>query len=48
MIKLLHRTDLTKRMLIENIEKRNEDWRFYSEIKIICDRLGIEAEEVCY
>ena len=33
MIKLLHRTD--KRILIENIESRNERWWLYKEIQTI-------------
>ena len=47
MIKLLHRMDLTKRVLVENIESRNEGWWFYKEIQTICNKLNIEPEEVC-
>ena len=46
-IKLLHRTDLTKELLMKNITDRNETWWFYGEIKEICVRLDIEPEEVC-
>ena len=48
MIKLLHRTDISKRELVEKIENRNERWWFYKEIQTICNRLNIEPEEVCY
>jgi DNA-binding Xre family transcriptional regulator len=47
MIKLLHRTGISKQILTTNIAKRNEDWWFYSDIKKICERLEIEPEEVC-
>jgi hypothetical protein len=47
-IKLLHRTKLTKKILIENVEKRNSDWWFYTDIQIICDILNIEPDEVCF
>ena len=47
-IKLLHRTELTKKLLVENIEKRNNEWWFFIEIKTICDKLNIEPEEVCF
>ena len=47
-IKLLHRTPLSKKTLIKNIEEKNENWWFYKDIKTICERLGIEPEEVCY
>ena len=48
MIKLLHRIRLSKDTLIKNIEDKNENWWFYKEIKMICERLRIEPEEVCY
>ena len=35
MIKLMHGTDISKRILIENIESRNERWWFYKEIQTI-------------
>ena len=48
MINLLHWTDICKRILIENIESRNERWWVYKEIQTICKRLDIEPAEVCY
>ena len=47
-IKLLHRTELTKKILIENVENRNSDWWFYKDIQIICNKLNIEPDEVCF
>jgi len=47
-IKLLHRTEISKKILIKNIEQKNENWWFYKEIITICDRLRIEPEELCY
>ena len=46
--KILHRTELTKKILIENVENRNSDWWFYKDIQIICDKLNIEPDEVCF
>ena len=34
-IKLLHTTDLTKRILVKNVEDQNEDRSFCKEIKMI-------------
>ena len=48
MIKLLHRIQLSKDTLIKNIEDKNENWWLHKEIKLICERLRIEPEEVCY
>ena len=47
-IKLLHRTEVSKNVLIRNIQEKNNNWWFYKEIKTICERLRIEPEEVCY
>jgi hypothetical protein len=46
-IKLLHRTDISKNVLIRNIEQKNTNWWFYKEIESICERLRIEPEELC-
>ncbi len=46
-IKLLHRTELSKNVLIRNIEQKNNNWWFYKEIESICERLRIELEELC-
>jgi hypothetical protein len=48
MVKLLHRITISKQILTTNIERRNEDWWFYSDIKKICERFEIEPEEVCH
>jgi hypothetical protein len=47
-IKLLHRTDISKKVLIKNIEQKNTNWWFYKEIESICERLRIEPEELCF
>jgi hypothetical protein len=46
-IKLLHRTELSKNVLIRNIKQKNNNWWFYKEIESICERLRIEPEELC-
>jgi hypothetical protein len=48
LIKLLHRTELTKKILVENIENQNREWWMYNDIQKICDKLGIEPKEVCF
>ena len=48
LIKLLHRTELKKKILVENIENRNREWWFYKSIEDICEKLGIEPEEVYF
>jgi hypothetical protein len=47
-IKLLHRDKLSKDILIDNINAKNEDWWLYRDIKKISEQLGIEIERVCY
>ena len=47
-IKLLHRTEISKTVLIKNIEEKNTNWWFYKEISKIFDRLKIEPKELCY
>ena len=47
-IKLLHRHDLCKKILIKNINQNNTAWWFYKEIQTISDKLHIEPEVVCY
>jgi hypothetical protein len=46
-IKLLHRTELSKNVLIRKIKQKNNNWWFYKEIESICERLRIEPEELC-
>ena len=46
MVKLLHRTELSKNLLVQNIAEKNESWWFYKEIEAISSRLGITQEEV--
>jgi tRNA(Ser,Leu) C12 N-acetylase TAN1 len=48
LIKLLLRTELKKKILVENIENRNREWWMYNDIQKICEKLGIEPEEVCF
>ena len=47
-IKLLNHTEISKKVLIKNIEEKNTNWWFYKEISMICDRLKIEPKELCY
>jgi hypothetical protein len=48
LIKLLHRTELRKKILVENFENQNREWWMYNDIQKICDKLGIEPKEVCF
>ena len=47
-IKLLHRTDISKKVLTTNIEHMNTDWWFYKEIELTGERLQIDPEELCF
>ncbi len=47
-IKLLHRDKLSKDILLEDINAKNEDRWLYKDIKKICEQIGLEIERVCY
>ena len=47
-IKLLHRDQMAKNILIENITARREGLWLYKDIKRISEYLNIEIERVCY
>ncbi len=47
-IKLLHRDNMTKSILIENVTARREEWWLYKDIKRISENLNIDIERVCY
>ena len=47
-IKLLHRDQMSKNILIENTTARREEWWLYKDIKRISEYLNIEIERVCY
>ena len=47
-IKLLHRNQLTKNILIDNITAKREEWWLYKDIKRISEQLNIDIERVCY
>ena len=47
-IKLLHRDNMTKSILIENVTARREEWWLYKDIKRKSENLNIDIERVCY
>ena len=46
-MKLLHRDDSSKAILIKNIIENNQEWWFFKEIKPICELVDVSPKYLC-